>query len=196
MSTTYEMSISSPQTARPAVFVDASGRRARRVERLGALVVLACTGYGLVMLVAAATGVPIRGAIVPYPALGATAHLSRPAQPRIPAPAVNHNAVVAAETRTPGPLAPGGAVSANPRRVATSSVAASAAQRTQGATGRTTSPTGAIRPTSGPTGTSSPSARGSATSAPGAIYRPTARPTMANTHSSASIRQPSVLSKP
>ena len=196
MSTTYDMSISAPETARPPVFVDVSGRRARRVERLGALVVLACTGYGLVMLIAAATGVPIRGAIVPYPAVGTSAHLSRPALPLIPAPAVNHTAAVTAGTPTSQPLAPRGAVSANPRRVATPSVTASTVQRAQGTTGRTTRPTGATHPNSDPTGTSSPSARGKATSAPGAIYRPTARPTSANTHSSASTRRPPVLSKP
>lgn len=157
-----------PEPAGSPVFVDASGRRARRIERFAALVVLACMGYGLALLIAAVTGVPIQGAIVPYPALGTSPHTSHPAPSPTPPPSGVNGAVLS--NSTPSATPPPNATNPVPGSGATPTPAPTASAT------RTVHPTG--RPTATPT-------HGKTSSAPGITHRPTARPTVANTHSSA-----------
>lgn len=164
-----ELSSLTPEPAGPPVFVDATGRRARRIERLAALVVLACLGYGLALLIAAVTGVPIDGAIVPYPDLGSSPHASHPAPPPSQVPsAVTGAALTHAPTAT---VTPSPTVGATARPTA-------AATRRAVPTKSVTHGTG--RPT--PTATATPT-HGKSTAAPGVTHRPTAKPTTANTHS-------------
>ena len=59
-----------PEGGDPAVFVDASGRRAVLIRRVVGIVMLGCLAYGGLLLVAALSGVPIQGVIVPYPNVG------------------------------------------------------------------------------------------------------------------------------
>ena len=74
-----------PGTARP-VFVDATGRRLRRLRRVGALVGVACVGY-LVVLAAAVgggvvdpvtSGLPLSGAVAPLADDPTTTTTTRP----------------------------------------------------------------------------------------------------------------------
>lgn len=149
----------------PPVFVDATGRRARRIERLAALVVLACLGYGLALLIAAVTGVPIDGAIVPYPDLGASPHASHPAPSQVPS-VVNG----AAQTHRPSAT-----VTPSPSAGATAHPAA-------GTTSSAVPTKAATHPTGHPTSTSTATpTHGNSTAAPGATHRPTAKPTVAHT---------------
>lgn len=149
----------SPEPVSVPVFVDATGRRARRIERIAALVVLACMGYGLSLLIAALTGVPIDGAIVPYPDLGSTTHANHPSN----APSQNPTGAI-----SPAPSASAVATS-SPSSAATSHPTATPTAATTHRTGRPTA-TATATPTHGKT-----------TSAPGVTHRPTARPTVAAT---------------
>lgn len=166
-----------PEPGGSPVFVDASGRRARRIERLAAVVVLACIGYGVALLIAAATGVPIQGAIVPYPDLGASSKASEP------------------EQVTPQPSGGiGGALIATPttataKPTATPTAAASA-RATAGAIGITSASHASSHPTARHSATATASAtatstRGKSASAPGSTHRPTTKPSVSNTHSPA-----------
>lgn len=156
-----------PEAAGSPVFVDASGRRARRIERLAALVVLICMGYGLALLIAAVTGVPIQGAVVPYPDLGSSPHSSAPARAPNGPTSVN------------GSNVPSGSPTASPTPAATPSASPVGSHPTVTTT-PTARPTRTTRPTGKPTATAT---HGSSASAPGATHRPTARPTVAHTHS-------------
>ena len=155
-----DASVEEPEPFGAPVFVDASGRRARRVERFAALVVLAAMGYGLALLIAALTGVPIDGAIVPYPDLGSTTPSHHPAGGPASVP-------TGVSTGSPGTTVP--TASATPSATATKHATPSAKP--------TANPT---HPSGRPTATATP-AHGKSTSAPGVTRRPTAKPTVANT---------------
>lgn len=149
----------SPDPTGAPVFVDASGRRARRIRRLAAIIVLGCLGYGMALLIAALTGVPIEGAIVPYPAIGGHQHSDRPA---------------VGPTNQPTPTG----TSEQPSGDATPSAtlaSASAIPTAAHTTGRPSATTTAARTTGQPTATAT-ATRGKSTTAPGVTHKPTTRP--------------------
>lgn len=177
-------------TAMP-VFVDASGHRAKRVQQLGVLVVLLSMTYGVALAVAAATGVQIGGAIVPYPALGPTAQVKQtasvPGPPTLtetksgpqslgatpPTGASALQSKSRASAMVSRPVAPA-ARSAAPRVVASRAVVTPS--RPVDSTTATSSPI--------PVPTASPSAtpnRGNSSTAPVPVNRPTSLPTHSTT---------------
>jgi len=160
-----------PDPAGAPVFVDASGRRARRIRRLATIVVLGCLGYGMALLIAALTGVPIEGAIVPFPAIGAHAHSDRPADNPTSQP--TGPGLIAPASGGASPSAGPGLPRRRPSKRATP---------TRAATTTTTA-----HPTGSPTTTATPT-HGKTTSAPGVTRRPTSQPTVAATSHGRALR--------
>ena len=159
----------SPEPARVPVFVDATGRRAAHIRRLATLVVLGCLGYGMALLIAALTGVPIEGAIVPYPAIGAHPHSNRPAD----SPGVGPS----------GGSATSGPTTSTSRSASATPLPASARPSAHATPTPSAHPTAAATATHPTTSATATPTHGKSTSAPGATRRPTSRPTAVSTHS-------------
>lgn len=155
-----------------AVFVDGSGRRATFIRRAAAILVVICLAYGGALLIAALTGVPIRGAFLPYPALDATTHAVHPNK-------TPHRTPGAGPTSGSGAaVAPSNGTTSSTSRPAAVATPSSAATRPGLPSASATPTAGAINPTA--TATKS---RGQSTSAPGASNRPTSHPSKtATTH--------------
>lgn len=163
-----------PAAPGAAVFVDNSGQRATRIRRTAAFLVLLCLAYGAALLIAALTGVPIQGAIVPYPALGSSTHSTHsnkspqhtPTQPGAGSTSSTAFAPAISNT-TPSGIAP--------HATATKSAHGN---HSSTPTAASTPSAGATTPTATPT-----KARGKSSTAPGATNRPTSRPSStATTH--------------
>lgn len=165
--TTDDLTDLMPEGGDPAVFVDASGRRAVLIRRAVGIAMLGCLAYGGLLLVAALSGVPIQGAIVPYPNVGhapshGSSHDAGRTQVVPGAPASTRSGQVVV-SRLGNDATPGPAVGAP---------SAPSAQPTPPAA------SGAPLPTSAAT-LAAHTSTGKAATAPGATNRPTSRPTQA-----------------
>jgi hypothetical protein len=139
-------------TAQP-VFVDATGRRLRRLRRIGALVGLACVGY-LVVLAAAVGGGVVDPVTSGLPLSDAVAPLAAD-------PATTTTSTSRATTRSPATTTRATAARS------TAAVPAAAVPTTSAAAPTTVAPTSApATTTSAPTSTSAPTTDGTETGTP------------------------------
>ncbi|MFE2168153.1 hypothetical protein ACFXB3_24310 [Streptomyces sp. NPDC059447] len=163
------ITVSSPNAAEPPesspVFVDSSGRRQRRVRRLGWLLVVPAVAYVVLVLSSLFGGPTLRSPFLPAPR-GVDAAPSKPPAAE-PGPSAS-----AAPRRTAGPTGP-----ASPVPAAAVSAAAAPAKPADG-NGPGTAPT--ARPTRAATGAApspGPNGHGRPTAPPGqGGGKPTAKP--------------------
>lgn len=161
------ITVSSPNAAEPPepspVFVDSSGRRQRRVRRLGWLLVVPAAAYVVLVLSSLFGGPTLRSPFLPAPRVADAAPSKAPAAE--PGPSAS-----AAPRRTAGPAGPAGPASPAP--------AAAVPAKPAAGNGSGTAPT--ARPTTAATGAApSPGANGHGrpTAPPGqGGGKPTAKP--------------------
>ncbi|MER7463362.1 hypothetical protein [Streptomyces sp. NPDC097981] len=152
------------------VFVDASGRRQRRVRRMGRLLVIPAAAYVVLLISTLMGGPTVRSPFLPSAQAPQGLKGKDPAAGSTPSPSIGK---AANGTRSPRPPA---APATAPSSATTVTTARTAAPGT--GAGPTGAPVG--RPTASPGGGATPSpggaARGRSTSAPGQGGKPTTHP--------------------
>ncbi|KOY56124.1 hypothetical protein [Streptomyces sp. XY332] len=144
------------------VFVDSSGRRQRRVRRMGRLLVIPAAAYVVLLISTVMGGPTVRSPFLPSAQAPQSPKAKDPAAGSTPSPSVGK---AANGTRSPQPS---GATATVPSSAISGSPAA--AGPTAAPVGSPTASSGGARPSPGG------GARGRSTSAPGQGGKPTAHP--------------------